>query len=160
MSTGFERRRVGKGARFAPCPPFALRMRMRWWARTSARTCAPRCTLPTLRSLPQRVVDDLLQRRLDAGPLGWRIFQKNKEHVAGRIDHEIGAAGAVPFDLADRAGRRRHRLARIGTDAKPVAEPKAVARKIEIVAFDPGAGPDVVGGHRRKDLRLEIAPAV
>src|SRR3954470_3739463 len=109
-------RRVGKGALFAPCPPFTLRMCMRWWARTSARAfaradalCPPyktssvgwakarssrrahhslgdahamvgtpigprlrasRCALPTLQLFAQRVVDDLLQRRLDAGPLG------------------------------------------------------------------------------------------
>src|SRR3954454_1305747 len=72
----------------------------------------------------------------------------------------IGAAGAVPFDLADRAGRRRHRLARIGADAKAVAEAKAVAGKIEIVALDAGARTDVIGGHRGKSLRREIALAV
>src|SRR5258707_1026426 len=85
-----------------------------------------------LQLLPKRVVDDPLQRRLDAGPLGRRILQKNEEHVVGRIDHEIGAAGAIPFDLADRARRRRHRLAGIGADAKTVTEAETVAGKIEM----------------------------
>src|SRR3954468_8539591 len=40
--------RVGKGALLAPCPPFPLRMRMRWGARTWAPALREPMALPTL----------------------------------------------------------------------------------------------------------------
>src|SRR6185295_13625137 len=65
-----------------------------------------------------------------------------------------------PFDLANRARRRRHCLAGVGADAKTVAEAKTVARKIEKITLDAGAWTDVVGGHGLERFRVHIALAV
>src|ERR1700736_5670977 len=112
-------------------------------ARGRARRCATAPPRPDrLRwvfaaSFLERVVDDLLDRGDDMHPPGWRILHHHKEHVFSPVDHQIGAGGAVPFDLAERARRRRYCIAGIGTNPETVAEAKAVAGKIEIIARDP-----------------------
>src|SRR3989440_12048845 len=93
-------------------------------------------------------------------PPGWRVLHYDKEHVLGAVDHEIDAGSAVPFDLAERTWRRRHRVAGIGADAEAVAEPKAVAGKIEIIASDTRSPADVIGRHRREGYGAEIGLAV
>src|ERR1700676_1521508 len=92
-------------------------------------------------SIPKRVGDDLLQRYLDGHAPGRGIFHHNEKHFPGTVDHDIDAGGAVPFDFAERARRRRHRIAGIGADAETIAKPKTVAGIIEIVAGTPEPRP-------------------
>src|SRR4029077_11410488 len=113
-----------------------------------------------VRSLFERVVDELLHVDFNVPPPGWRILQQHEEHVLLWIDHDIGAGGTVPFELARRARRRRHGIAGIGAYAKAIAETKSVAGIIEIVAGDARSGPDMVGGHGGEGFRAEIALAV
>ena len=61
----------------------------------------------------------LLEDRQNAAALGLRLLHQDVEHVEFRIDAEISAAAAVPFQFADRAGRRRFRIAGIGADREP-----------------------------------------
>src|ERR1700744_223719 len=84
----------------------------------------------------QRLIDQLLQRRLDLLAFRRGLLQQHEEHVLLRVDHEAAAAGAVPFQFAELAGRGRLGVAGIGAhpDAQPVAE--SIAGKIEIVAVD------------------------
>src|SRR6266403_3669214 len=111
-------------------------------------------------SLLKRVVNDLLQRYLNVHAPGWRVFHHNEKHVLGAVDHDIDPGGAVPFDLAERAGRRRHRIAGIGADAETIAESETVAGIVEIVARDARPRPDVVRCHRGEDRGAEIGLAV
>ena len=80
------------------------------------------------RLLPERVIDDPLQHRLDALRPGRRLHHQDDEHVFLRIDPEIGAERAVPFQFADRA--RRVGDARARAHRKAEAEAKTVAGKI------------------------------
>src|ERR1700712_229186 len=104
-------------------------------------------------SILHRLIDQLLQRRLDALALRGRLFHQDEEHVLLAVDDEIAAAGAVPFQFAERARRRRFGDAGIGAyaEAETVAEP--VAREIEVIPRDPGTGPDVIGRHLIECLR-------
>src|SRR6266852_2990715 len=86
------------------------------------------------RSFYERVVNDLFQRYLNAHALKWRVLHQNKKHILGAVDHEVNASGAVPFDLPERARRRRHRITGIGADAETIAKSETVAGVIEIVA--------------------------
>src|SRR6202022_2076523 len=82
-------------------------------------------------SVLHRFIDQLLHRRLDAPPLRGCLFHQHKKHVLLAIDHEIATTGAVPFEFAERARRRRFGVPRIGAypETKPVAE--AVTGKIK-----------------------------
>src|SRR5207302_10413785 len=71
-----------------------------------------------------------------------------------------GTGRTVPFDFARRARRRRHRIARIDADAQAIAEPKAVAGVIEVIACDARAPADMVSRHRRKRGGTKISLAV
>src|SRR3981081_3644402 len=68
----------------------------------------------SFRSFLECVVYDLFQGHLKVHAPRWRIFHYDEEHVLGAVDHEIDAGGAIPFDLPERARRRRHRIAGIG----------------------------------------------
>src|ERR1700755_199529 len=117
--------------------------------RTGVATAGSPSVLGTVKSprlLLERVVDDLLHRRDDADAAGRGILHDDKEHVLRAVDHEVDAAGAVPFDLAERARRRRPGDARIGADAKPIAETETIAGIVVDVAGNAGSGTDMIGG--------------
>src|ERR1700685_4658072 len=88
-------------------------------------------------SVLHRFIDQFLHHRLYLLPLGRGLLQQYEKHVLLVVDHEKAAAGAVPFDLAQRARRRRLRIARIGADAETEPETKAIAGEIEKVAPNP-----------------------
>src|SRR3954471_3460440 len=75
----------------------------------------------------QCLVDELLQRGLDALALRGGLLHQDEEQVLLAVDDKIAAAGAVPFQFAERAGRRRFGIAGVGADAEaePEAEPVA-----------------------------------
>src|SRR5882724_655368 len=105
----------------------------------------------------ERVVDQFPERGRDALALGLGLLQQDVDHVEFWIDAEISAAAAVPFQLADRAGRRRLGNARIGAHGDAVAIAKAVAGKVPVVAADAGARSDVIGRHVFEGGGAEIA---
>src|SRR6266576_4042716 len=111
-------------------------------------------------SLLERVVNDLLQCYLNMQADGRAILHHNEKHVLGAIDHEVDAGGAVPFDLPERARRRRHSVTGIGADAEAIAKSETVAGVVEIVALDARVRSDVIGGHRRKRRMAEKGLAV
>src|SRR6516162_340274 len=104
-------------------------------------------------------IDELLQRPLDALALARRLLHQHEEHVLLAVDHEIAAGGAVPFQFAEIARRRRSGVARIGPDRETEAKAKAVAREVEIVAPNGCARADRVGRHLLERLGLEIGLA-
>src|SRR5437764_14025861 len=76
-------------------------------------------------------IDQLLDGLLDALPLRRRLLQQHEEHILLAVDHEIAAAGAVPFEFAERARRRRRLgIAGIRADAEPQPETEPVAGEI------------------------------
>src|SRR4029077_2717190 len=79
-------------------------------------------------------------------------------HVVPWVDEEKGAPDAVPAVFAHwpRWRLRRHRCSH--GKAKP--EAAIFARKIELIAGDPGLRPDMIPGHQRDGLAFEIAPVV
>jgi hypothetical protein len=91
---------------------------------------------------------------------GRGILHQDEKHVLRSVDHQIDPGGAVPLDLAERARRRRHRIAGIGADAEAIAEPEAVAGIVEIIARHAGARTDVICRHRRERGGPQISPAV
>src|ERR1700722_9496442 len=93
------------------------------------------------RSILHRFVDQLLQRRLDAHALAGGLLQQHEEHVLPAVDHEIAAAGAVPFQLAERARRRRLGYARFGAHAKAQPVTEAIPREIKNLVGNAGAWP-------------------
>src|SRR5436305_5892333 len=111
-------------------------------------------------SILQGFIDQLLQRRLDALALRGGLLHQDEEHVLLAVDHEVAAAGAVPFQFAKRARRRRFGVSGIGAHAKAEAEAKPVARKIEIVPLNAGARPNMILCHLGKGPRAEILPAI
>src|ERR1700686_3131236 len=110
--------------------------------------------------LSVRVIDQLLEGGRDAAAFGLALLHHDVEHVQFRIDAEISAAAAVPFQLADRTGRRRFCISWIGPHPDAVAITKTVAGKIEIIPPDAGARPDMVRRHQLERRRAEISPAV
>src|SRR5258708_1533440 len=149
------------------------------YARDRALQCVPRPSWPDrsgpvsatsnpfrarlvshFRSFSKRVVNDLLQRYLNVHAPRWGVFHQNEKHVLGAVDHKIDAGGAVPFDLAERARRRRHRVAGIGADAEAIAKSETVAGVIEIVARDPRPRPDMIRCHRGERSRAKISFSV
>src|SRR5579871_4241227 len=58
-------------------------------------------SIDCLRSLLQRVVDDLLDRGVDMLPPRGRILHHHEEHVLGTVDHNIAPGGAIPLELAE-----------------------------------------------------------
>src|SRR5579871_2668759 len=104
-------------------------------------------SIDCLRSLLQRVVDDLLDRGVDMLPPRGRILHHHEEHVLGTVDHNIAPGGAIPLELAE--GTRRDRCIEAGTDAdaETIAEAKAIAGVIVDIARDARARTNVVGGH-------------
>src|SRR5271166_4270651 len=112
------------------------------------------------RSVLQRLIDQLLHRRLDDLALRRRLLQQHEEHVLLAIDHEIAAAGTIPFQFAERAGRRRLGVPGIGAHAKAEPEAEAVAREIEIVAFHARARANMIRGHLLIGFGAEILLAL
>src|SRR4051812_48092443 len=103
-------------------------------------------------SILHRLIDQLLQRRLDTLALRGGLLHQDEKHVLVAVDHKIAAAGAVPFQLADRAGRRRLCIAGLGAHAEAEPEAEAVTRKIEVVALPPGILADMIPCHLGKRL--------
>src|SRR5581483_9587315 len=95
-------------------------------------------------SLLHRLIDQQLHSPLDALTLARRLLHQHEEHVLLGIDDEIAAARAVPFQLADVAGRRRFGVAGIGPHRQSKPEAETIAGEIEVVALDAGAGTDLV----------------
>src|ERR1700712_411974 len=111
-------------------------------------------------SILHRLINQLLQRRLDALALRGRLLHQDEEHVLLAVDDEITTGGAVPFQFAERARRRWFGVAGIGAHAEPEAIAETVARKIEVIPRYAGCGPDMIGRHRVEGLRAEIPPAI
>src|ERR1700737_4826638 len=111
-------------------------------------------------SVLQRFINQLLYFALDSLPLGRSLLQQDEKHILLAIDDKIAAAGAVPFQLAERAGRRWLGVPRIGAHAKTQTKAKTIARKIVIVARHARARPDVVRRHLGKTLGAQKAFAV
>src|ERR1700681_2478416 len=116
-------------------------------ARTRSASAAARLRRRVKPSVLHRFIDQLLRRPLDALTLRGRLLQQHEKHVLLAVDHEIAAAGAVPFQFAERAGRRRFCISRIGAHREAEPETEAVAGKVEIVAWDAGLRPDMVRAH-------------
>src|SRR4030081_2312191 len=104
-------------------------------------------------SILHRLIDQPLQRRLDALALRGGLLHEDEEHVLLAVDDEIAAGGAVPFQFAERARRRRFCIAGIGAYREPEPKAKTVAREIEVVALYPRPRPDLVGCHQSEGLR-------
>src|SRR4051794_17935250 len=83
--------------------------------------------------LAERVVHQFLEDRKDAAALGLGLLHQDVKHVELRIDAEISAAAAVPFQFADRSGRRRFRIPGIGADGQTITITKAIAGKVEVI---------------------------
>src|SRR5262245_35692328 len=63
-----------------------------------------------------RFIDKLLQGPLDALTFRRRLLQDHEEHLLLAVDHHVAAAGAVPFQFAERSRRRRFCVTWIGAD--------------------------------------------
>src|SRR6476646_6750398 len=91
--------------------------------------------------VPQRLVDQRLQRQLNPSALRRRLHHEDHEHIVLRIDKEEGAADAVPAIFAERPGcpgkgRRAH--------GKTETETGGSTRAIEISAGDLGLQTDMI----------------
>src|SRR3954453_5600871 len=111
-------------------------------------------------SILHRFINQLLQCPLHALALGRGLLQQHEEHVLLGVDHEIAAGGAVPFQFAEIAGRRRFCVAGIGADRKSETEAETIAGEVEIIAIDARLGADLVGHHQLERLGLENRLAV
>src|SRR5205814_10389801 len=89
-------------------------------------------------SVLHRFIDQLLDCLLDRLALRGRLLQQHEKHVLLAVDHEIAAAGAVPFQFAERTRRRRLGVAGIGADCETEPEAEAIVGEIEEVAPGPG----------------------
>src|SRR6202158_6294871 len=110
-----------------------------------------------VRSPPQRLIDQGLQRQLNPSALRRRLHHEDHEHIVLRIDKEEGAADAVPAIFAHWPGCPGIRQSAHG---KAETEPAGNARKIKIVARDLRLRPDMVRCHQGNRLGFEVAPAV
>src|SRR6478736_6088207 len=99
-------------------------------------------------SVLHRFIDQLLYCFLDALALRGRLLQQDEKHVLLAIDHKIAAAGAVPFQFAERARRRRLGVAGISANRETESEAEAVAGEIEVVAPDARARAHLIGGQQ------------
>src|SRR5437879_5737626 len=97
-------------------------------------------------------IDQLLYGLLNALALRGRLLQQHKKHILLAVDHEIAAAGAIPFQLPQRSRRRRLGVAGIGANRKPKPEAEAIAGKIEVVAPDAGTRAYMIRGHQFEGL--------
>src|SRR5438105_4211022 len=104
----------------------------------------------------QRFIDQLLESPLNALAFRRRLLEQHEEYVLLAVDHEIAAAGAVPFQFAQRSRRRRFGAAWIGPHRKPKPESEAVPGEIEIIPLDPRPGADMVRRHQLEGLGLQI----
>src|SRR6478736_4000971 len=111
-------------------------------------------------SVLHRFIDQLLYRLLNRLTLRRRLLQQHEKHVLLAVDHEIAAAGAVPFQFAQRTRRWRLGVAGIGANRKTEPEAEAIAGEIEIVAPDARARADLIGSHQFERLRAQIGLAV
>src|ERR1700730_8872710 len=116
-------------------------------AATQSRNAAP--------SVLHGFIDQLLDGLLDALPFCRRLFQEHEEHVLLAVDHEITAAGAVPFEFSERAWRRWFCIPRIGADTETEPEAKTVAGEIEIIALHARPRPDMVRRHQLERFRAD-----
>src|SRR3979490_1034613 len=103
-------------------------------------------------SVLHRFIDQLLYCLLDRLALRRRLLQQHEKHVLLAVDHEITAAGAVPFQFAERARRRGFRVPRVGSHGKSEPKTKTVAGEIEVVAADAGTRAHMVRGHQFERL--------
>src|SRR5258707_15642118 len=83
-------------------------------------------------SVLHRFIDELLERALDALAFRRRLLKQHEEHVLLAVDHHIAAAGAVPFQFAERARRRWFGVAGVGANGKTEPKPKSVTKKMEV----------------------------
>src|SRR6266516_5970757 len=115
-------------------------------------TAAARLQRRAKPSVLHRFIDQLLDCLLDRLALRGRLLQQHEKHVLLAVDHEIAAAGAVPFQFAERTRRRRLGVAGIGANRETKPEAEAVAGEIEIVAPDAGARAYMIRGHHFESL--------
>src|SRR5262249_33600863 len=92
----------------------------------------------------QRFINQQLEGALDALTFRGRLLQQYKHHLLLAVDHHVAAAGAVPFQFAERARRRRFCVAGIGAHGKSEPHAKPIAGEIEVVALDARALTDIV----------------
>src|SRR6266550_6008961 len=78
-------------------------------------------------------IDELLEGPLDALAFRRRLLKQHEEHVLLAVDHQIAAAGAVPFQFAQRSRRRRLGVTGIGAHGKPKPHAEAVTGKIVMI---------------------------
>jgi len=74
----------------------------------------------------ESVKNQLSESDPDAAALLLRLLHEDVNHVELGIDSDIGAAAAIPFQLADRT--RLVRRSRIGANGKSISESKAITR--------------------------------
>src|SRR3979411_1010715 len=94
-------------------------------------------------SVLHRFIDQLLYCLLDRLALRGCLLQQHEKHVLLAVDHEIAAAGAVPFQFAQRAGSRRLGVAGIGAHSQTESEAETITGEIEMVAFNARTRTDV-----------------
>src|SRR5690348_688836 len=117
------------------------------WARGSCAQPAARANesaaaarqRPAALLVRQRFINQQLEGALDTLTFRWRLLQQYKHHLLLAVDHHVAAAGAVPFQFAQRARRRRLCIAGIGAHGKSEPHAKPIARKIEEIPLDAGA---------------------
>src|SRR5690242_2456362 len=84
----------------APSPADPARTTSRQLAPARASTSASTASLrDAARSVLHGFIDQLLQRPLDALAFARSLLQQHEEHVLLAVDHEVAAAGAVPFQF-------------------------------------------------------------
>src|SRR5258708_40171586 len=108
-------------------------------ARMRSTTAAAKPQRRVKASVLHRFIDQLLYCLLDRLALRRRLLKQHEKHVLLAVDHEITAAGAVPFQFPQRARRRGFRVSSVGAHGKTEPKTKTVAGEIEAVA--PDAGP-------------------
>src|SRR5260370_41611782 len=121
-------------------------------ARMRSATAAAKPQRRVKASVLHRFIDQLLYCLLDRLALRRRLLQQHEKHVLLAVDHEITAAGAVPFQFAERARRRGFRVPRVGAHGKSESKTKTLAGEIEVVAADAGTRAHMIRGHQFESL--------
>src|SRR5689334_20581798 len=144
----------------APSPADPARETSMQLAPARASTRASTASLRNAaRSVLHGFIDQLFQRPLDALAFARGLLQQHEEHVLLAVDHEVTAAGAVPFQFTEIARRRRLGIAWICSHRQPKAESEAIAGEIEKVPSNARAGTNLIGRHQLERLGFEIGLA-